>query len=98
MAAWFSCAAILATGRWTFAASIVNLLLCRYFFVHMRWKGVLRGMGAPGFMSYWLAAAVALLEYTTRYAPESRPLAVFVMQVDFALIMLSAGIYKCTAG
>jgi hypothetical protein len=98
MAVWLSCAALLATGRWTLAASIVNLLLCRYFFVHMRWKGVLRGMGAPGFMSYWLAAAVALLEYTTRYAPESRPLAVFVMQVDFALIMLSAGVYKCTAG
>src|SRR5258708_32122134 len=42
MAAWFSCAALLATGRWTFAASIVNLLLWRYFFGPIRWNGALR--------------------------------------------------------
>ena len=48
-------------GPW---AALVNLVLCRYFFIHMRWKGVLRGMGAPGFMAYWLALAVFLLEYT----------------------------------
>lgn len=98
MAVWFLCAAALVIGRWTVLAALVNLLLCRYFFVHMRWKGVLRGMGAPGYMTYWLSAAVFLLEYTLHYAAQVRPLALLVLQVDFALIMLSAGVYKCTAG
>jgi len=98
MIVWFGCAIALIFGRWTVAAALMNLLLCRYFFVHMRWKGVLRGMGAPGFMTYWLAAAVFLLEYTFHVAPAVRPLALLVLQVDFALIMLSAGVYKCTAG
>ncbi|HEY8188901.1 MAG TPA: hypothetical protein VIF64_22730 [Pyrinomonadaceae bacterium] len=98
MTVWFFCAGLLLWGRWTVAAALINLFLCRYFFVHMRWKGVLRGMGAPGFMTYWLSAAVFLLEYTLHYAPQVRPLTLLVLQVDFALIMLSAGVYKCTAG
>lgn len=95
---WFASAALIALGWWSVWAALLNLLLCRYFFVSMRWKGVLRGMGAPGFMTYWLAAAVFLLEYTLHYAPGLRSLALLVLQVDFAFIMLSAGIYKLTAG
>jgi hypothetical protein len=98
MTMWFGCAILLVLGRWTVLAALINLVLCRYFFVHMRWKGVLRGMGAPGYMTYWLSAAVFLLEYTLHYAPQVRPLTLLVLQVDFALIMLSAGVYKCTAG
>lgn len=98
MLVWFGCAIALIFGRWTVVASLLNFLLCRYFFVHMRWKGVLRGMGAPGFMTYWLAAAILLLEYTLYFAPAVRPLALFLLQVDFALIMLSAGVYKFFAG
>jgi hypothetical protein len=98
MVIWFGCAVSLIFGYQPVVAALINLLLCRYFFVHMRWKGVLRGMGAPGYMTYWLAAAVFLLEYTTHYAPAVRPLALLVLQVDFALIILSAGVYKCTAG
>ena len=79
-------------------AGTCQLALCRYFFIHMRWKGVLRGMGAPGFMAYWTGLAVFLLEYTSHLAPHLRSLAVFVTQVDLAFIMLSAGIYKATAG
>lgn len=96
--AWLSCAALLIVGVWPVAAAFVNLLFCRYFFVHMRWKGILRGMGAPGFMTYWLAAVTFLLELSLHYANACRPLAVLVCQVDYAFIMLSAGIYKFTAG
>ncbi len=98
LAAWLSCAAALVCDRFTVAASLLNLGLCRYFFVHMRWRALLRGMGAPGFMTYWLALAVFFLEATRWYAPGVQPLAVFICQVDFALIMLSAGIYKLSAG
>ncbi|HWU36476.1 MAG TPA: hypothetical protein VN203_02450 [Candidatus Acidoferrum sp.] len=96
--AWLTFGILLSVGVWTVGVAFGNLLLCRYFFIHMRWKGVLRGMGAPGFLTYWLGAAVFLLELTTHYAPDARPLAVLVLQVDFALIILSAGIYKLTAG
>lgn len=98
MAAWMASAAALAAGRGVIWAALVNAVLCRHFFVSMRWKGVLRGMGAPGFMSYWLGAAVLLLEVTTRWLPSVRPVALLVLQVDLALIMLSAGLYKVTAG
>jgi hypothetical protein len=95
---WAAAVAGLAAGAAVVPAAFVNLLLCRFFFVHMRWKGVLRGMGAPGFIAYWLGAVVFLLEFTSRFAPGLRGLALLVAQADFALIMASAGIYKLTAG
>lgn len=98
MILWFGSALALVFGKWAVVAALVNLLFCRYFFVHMRWKGVLRGMGAPGFMTYWLSAALFLLEFALYLAPQIRPLVLLVLQVDFALIMLSAGVYKFTSG
>jgi len=98
LAAWFAAAAALVVGWATPWAALVNVILCRYFFIHMRWKGILRGMGAPGFMSYWLGAVVLLLEVTRRWAPAVFPLALLAAQIDFAFIMLSAGVYKFTAG
>lgn len=97
-ALWFASVVCITLGRWSVWAALLNLVLCRYFFVRMRWKGVLRGMGAPGFMAYWLAAVVLLLEYTGEFAPGLRSLALLVAQVDFAFIMLSSGFYKLTAG
>jgi hypothetical protein len=55
-------------------------------------------MGAPGFIAYWVGAAVFLLELTSRYAPSVRHLALLALQLDFGLIFLSAGIYKLLAG
>jgi hypothetical protein len=95
---WFVAALMLVFGWASPWAALVNLAICRYFFIQMRWRGVLRGMGAPGFLAYWLGLAVFLLEYTGRFAAGLRPLALLVVQVDLALIMLSAGIYKATAG
>ena len=95
---WFLSALGLTFGWWVVPAAFVNLILCRYFFVQMRWKGILRGMGAPGFLTFWLGAAVFVLEYTHRYAPQLSSLALLVLQIDFALIFLSAGIYKFASG
>lgn len=95
---WFGLALMLATGYLAPWAALLNLCLCRYFFVSMRWKSLTRGLGAPGFMNYWLGAAVFLLEFTRTYTPEVFSLALFVLQMDFAFIMLSSGIYKWTAG
>jgi len=98
LAMWIAAGVALVAGRAIVAACLVNLLLCHYFFIQMRWSGVLRGMGAPGFIAYWLGAAVCLLEYTRHVAPELQGLALLVLQVDFAFIMLSAGSYKFSAG
>ena len=98
MGIWLAAAVMLVMGWGSLWAALVNLALCRYFFIHMRWKGILRGMGAPGFMAYWIGLAVFLLEYTSRFAPGLRSLALLVLQVDLAFIMLSAGVYKFTAG
>lgn len=98
MLVWFACGAALVAGYATLPAALVNLVICRYYFVQMRWSGVLRGMGAPGFMLYWLGGAVFLIELTSRHAPQLHGLALLVVQVDLAAIMLSAGIYKFTAG
>ena len=95
---WIAAAGSIAAGWWMPWAAIVNFILCRYFFIHMRWKGVLRGMGAPGFIAYWLGAVVTLLEVTRRFAPSVVPMALLVAQVDFAFLMFSAGFYKLSAG
>ena len=98
LAVWIASAIALAAGVWTPWPAIVNLVLSRYFFIHMRWKGILRGMGAPGFIAYWLGAVVTLLEVARQWTPSVLPLAVLVAQVDFAFLMFSAGIYKFTSG
>jgi hypothetical protein len=98
MAGWLGAAALLVLGLHTVPAALANLALSYYFFIWMRWRGVLRGMGAPGFMTCWLAAAVFLLELTLQYAPGLRALALLTLQIDFAFIMFSAGFYKLKAG
>jgi hypothetical protein len=100
LAVWAGCAVLLVLGRHTVVASLVNLLLCRYFFIHMRWKGVLRGMGAPGFMTYWLGACVFFLEYGLHLEPSGtiRSIALLLFRIDFAAIMISAGVYKLVCG
>jgi hypothetical protein len=98
IAAWLAAALALLFGRAVVPAAVVNVLLCRYFFIQMRWRGVLRGMGAPGFITYWLGVAILLLEYTRHSAPALHGLALLALQVDFAFIMLSAGAYKFSSG
>jgi hypothetical protein len=98
MAAWLAASIALWLNERVVLAAFINALFCRYFFIQMRWRSVLRGMGAPGFIAYWLGLAILLLEYTRRFAPEFQGLALLVLQVDFALIMLSAGMYKFSAG
>ena len=98
MAIWLASAVLITIGLETIWAAAINAALCYYFFIWMRWRGVLRGMGAPGFMTWWLAVAVFLLELTEQTAPGVRPLALLVLQADFALIIFSSGLYKLSAG
>ena len=98
LAVWWICGVFIAAGVWSPWPAVLNLLLCRYFFIGMRWKGLARGMGAPGHVLYWGGLAVVLLEYCLRYAPDVRPLALQVLQADFAFIYIASGFYKFSAG
>ena len=95
---WATSAALLIVNAWTVPAAAVALACGHYFFVGMRWRTLSRGMGAPGFITFWLAAAVFLVEYSARYAPALSGVALLVLQADFGLIMLTAGLYKFSAG
>ena len=98
LAVWIASAVALVIGEFVLVAAGVNLLLCHYFFIRMRWRGVLRGMGAPGFIAFWLGAAVFVLELTARHATGLYDLALLTLRVDFAAIMISAGLYKLLSG
>lgn len=100
LGAWFTCSWGLLCGRQTVLCAAINLALCWYFFVFMRWRGILRGGGAPGFMNFWVAACVFFLSLGRYCDPSGRllPIALLAFQVDFAIIMLCAGTYKALSG
>lgn len=95
---WFGAAVCLVCNIFTPAAAAINLILCRHYFVDSRWNSLSRGFGAPGFMSYWLSMWILVFEMTARYAASCHSFAVFAAQIDFSLIMLSAGLYKMLSG
>ncbi|MFA5508687.1 MAG: hypothetical protein WC314_11810 [Vulcanimicrobiota bacterium] len=100
LSVWIASACWLLADRHTVLASLVCLLCSRFCFVSLRWKSISRGMGAPGFMLYWLAALVFFLEYTRYHDPSGylRMLAIFTFKIDFAVIVLCAGQYKLFSG
>jgi hypothetical protein len=100
MALWTLCALGLLSGKFILAAALLNAILCRYFFVALRWRSILRGMGAPGHMNYWFATVLFLLIFTERIDPSGtlHALVALTARIDFAFIMLAAGIYKIAAG
>jgi hypothetical protein len=100
LSSWIAAVCWLWNDQHTVLAAGICLFWCRLFFVALRWKSLSRGMGAPGFMLYWLAALVFFLEWTRFYDPAGwlRPLVILAFKVDFAVIMLCAGQYKLFSG
>lgn len=100
VASWIAAACWLCMDRHTVLASLVCLVWSRFFFIALRWRSISRGMGAPGFMLYWLAALVFFLEYTRFFDPSGilRMVAILAFKIDFAVIMLCAGQYKLFSG
>ncbi len=100
MALWILCALGIASGWLFLPCALINFALARYFYVHTRWQSILRGMGAPGHMSHWLALLIALLAVarTVDSGGLLHAMTVLTFRIDFALIMIAAGIYKLTAG
>jgi hypothetical protein len=99
---WLASAlALMAGGRvLKLAASIFFYATFRHFYINSRWSSIRRGGGAPGFMSHWTAFFLVLLQLSTfldgtgwlthRMATMAR--------LDFAVIMICAGVYKYMIG
>lgn len=79
------------------ACTFVCLFITRYVFVHLRYKSVLRGFGAPGFMAYWLEVYM-LLYVLLEYLGLNKGISIALATLDMSLIMLSAGVYKLRSG
>lgn len=74
------------------------LFLNHHHFVRERWRSLLRGMGAPGFMLYWMSAAVLLLSVGEDVGGVVQSAIEALVVVDFASIMITAGFYKLKSG
>jgi hypothetical protein len=101
MFVWMGTSVLLILNIKTVAASLLNLALCYTFFIRMRWTSPLRGMGAPGYISYWIGAFIFLMEFAHYYGDpqgELRNLVVLMFRLDFAIMMLDSGINKIFHG
>lgn len=99
LALWIATLVVLATkGSATVPAAALHLLLSHCYFIRPRWTNLSRGHGAPGFVTFWLALAVFVLEVSTRLSHEVRSWALLGLQIDLAMILLSAAISKVGSG
>lgn len=72
----------------------------RHYFIKERWNTVRRGGGAPGFMMHWALLLVFAIE-ATRAIDRTGNLPALVLtaaRIDFAVIMICAGVYKAAVG
>lgn len=98
---WVLSATALVAGRHVLLASAFNLVFCYVYFIRTRWSSILRGMGAPGYMTFWLAALVFFLEMAKYAGPLEKSFhsaVLFCFQIDFAIMMLDAGLIKILFG
>lgn len=100
MVLWTLCAVALVVNRFALPAAILNLAFARYYFLHLRWRSILRGMGAPGHMNHWIGAFLAFLLFSDAFDRDGllRAATVVVFRTDFAFIMIAAGVYKIVSG
>ena len=78
----------------------VLFLIFRHYFIAGRWRSLLRGAGAPGYISHYAILFLCLFESSFIIDP-SLQLAQSIsllFRVDFAFIMLCAGLYKACVG
>jgi hypothetical protein len=95
---WVASCLLLIGDKWLLAAAVSQLLIAQYAFIRVRWSSLSRGCGAPGFCSYWLSLASAVLALGQALSAPALGWFALAVTVDFALIFLCAGIYKLASG
>jgi len=88
----------LIAGRHTLASAVALVTIAQYIFIRQRWRSISRGCGAPGFISYWIALATAVLAAGHYFSQTVVDVAASILVLDFALIFLVAGLYKFASG
>ncbi len=100
--AWGASAlALIWGGQFTrLLATVFFYALFRHFYIDSRWSSVRRGGGAPGFMSHWAAFYLLILQLSALLDSGGglSEKVCWMMQVDFAVIMICAGTYKYMVG
>jgi len=100
--AWLlSALALIFGGRFLkLWASLFFYGIYRHYYIDTRWSSIRRGFGAPGFMSHWTAFYLLMLQLSSFLDPSGAlPGKVWwMMQIDFAVIMICAGTYKYMVG
>lgn len=99
---WAACSLSMVFGgpELAFLGSGGLFVIFRYYFIESRWSSIRRGGGAPGFMSHWtilfllLVQGAAFLDASGVLAQQT----LTMMKVDFAWIMICAGVYKACVG
>ena len=75
-------------------------MLFRHYYIGLRWRSLLRGVGAVGFMPYWTALYLFAFESISWFTQHGvLEVALFrALRIDFALIFICAGTYKALTG
>jgi hypothetical protein len=98
--AWAAGAVSLGIGFYPVVGAAVLWFIFRDLYITNRFKNLLRGTGAPGFMSHHTALFMFLLE-AAALLDRSHVLGerVFLLyRIDFGMILLCAGMYKALSG
>jgi hypothetical protein len=80
--------------------ALALLVLFRRYYILGRWTSLFRGGGAPGFIAHYAVRLLLLVEITRELDPSGALTAHLgtAFAIDFGLILLCSGIYKCVAG
>lgn len=91
--------ALIVGSAWLrLTASLFFYVLYRHFYIDTRWSSIRRGFGAPGFMSHWVALYLLLLQFSAFLERSLSHQVLWLMRIDFAVIMICAGTYKYMVG
>ncbi len=84
----------------TLASALVAWAMCRYFFVHVRFRSLLRGAGAVGFVPYMVAGHLVLWELAFRVGAPPAVVSALTWWfcIDFGLMLCCAATSKLTMG
>jgi hypothetical protein len=100
-ATWLLAAVALAFPHWSLAGALVLVVFHRYFYISSRYQNLVRGAGAVGVMPYLMALYFLLFELSFRFDDSAHTLTrhlYWLFRIDFALILINAGLYKALAG